>query len=232
MEDRGRAEHRNCCMVNTGTMVKYPSTLQYLILYTVLACAPPRLRIPASQCLATRHSRSAEGVFHPWKAARGAALRGIASCAVSLHSVPRRCSQLAVWTSSSEMLAVSALALVAWTPTTTPAAWRRSSACALRRSRSPICAADPRDVDLLQSYLLRAAIQTQLHYHLEFKNEVASRWLESFLGHEHLGVKAVGGPTFRGLDDGLVDRQRHAARHSEHLPGQKAGSPRITTQHS
>ena len=101
------------------------------------------------------------------------------------------------------MLAVSALALVAWTPTTTPAAWRRSSACALRRSRSPICAADPRDVDLLQSYLLRGAIQTQLHYHLEFKNEVASRWLESFLGHEHLGVKAVGGPTFRGLDDGL-----------------------------
>ena len=113
------------------------------------------------------------------------------------------------------MLAASIFS-VAWTPTTTPAAWRRSSACAPdacdlqltrgiapRRSRSPICAADPRDVDLLQSYLLRGAIQTQLHYHLEFKNEVASRWLESFLGHEHLGVKAVGGPTFRGLDDGL-----------------------------
>ena len=99
------------------------------------------------------------------------------------------------------MLLVSSVLLVALVPELRLASRRSTSP--RRATAPPICAADPRDVDLLQSYLLRGAIQTQLHYHLEFKNEVASRWLESFLGHEHLGVKAVGGPTFRGLDDGL-----------------------------
>ena len=99
------------------------------------------------------------------------------------------------------MLLVSSVLLVALVPEFRLAS--RQSTSPRRTTAPPICAADPRDVDLLQSYLLRGAIQTQLHYHLEFKNEVASRWLESFLGHEHLGVKAVGGPTFRGLDDGL-----------------------------
>ena len=99
------------------------------------------------------------------------------------------------------MLLVSSVLLVALVPELRLASRRSTSP--RRTTAPPICAADPRDVDLLQSYLLRGAIQTQLHYHLEFKNEVASRWLESFLGHEHLGVKAVGGPTFRGLDDGL-----------------------------
>ena len=60
----------------------------------------------------------------------------------------------------------------------------------------------------VQALLLQCAIQTQLSYYNEFKNEMRARWLESFLGHEHLKVERTsdrggGYAPFRGLSDGL-----------------------------
>lgn len=66
----------------------------------------------------------------------------------------------------------------------------------------------PRLPNQLSSLLLQSAIQTQLSYHVEFKNEVRTRWLEAFLGHEHLKVERSGRLNFKGLTDGLrVDWQ-------------------------
>ncbi|EOD06933.1 hypothetical protein EMIHUDRAFT_438618 [Emiliania huxleyi CCMP1516] len=59
------------------------------------------------------------------------------------------------------------------------------------------------------SLLMQCAIQAQLSYYNEFKNEMRARWLESFLGHAHLRVERTGGrkssgyPLYRGLSDGL-----------------------------
>ena len=59
------------------------------------------------------------------------------------------------------------------------------------------------------SLLMQCAIQAQLSYYNEFKNEMRARWLESFLGHDHLRVERTGGrkssgyPLYRGLSDGL-----------------------------
>lgn len=59
------------------------------------------------------------------------------------------------------------------------------------------------------SLLMQCAIQVQLSYYNEFKNEMRARWLESFLGHDHLKVERTGGrksggyPLYRGLSDGL-----------------------------
>ena len=60
----------------------------------------------------------------------------------------------------------------------------------------------------LSNLLLQCAIQAQLSYYNEFKNEMRSRWLESFLGHEHLrvertGAKGGGKILYRGLSNGL-----------------------------
>ena len=57
--------------------------------------------------------------------------------------------------------------------------------------------------------LCQCVVQAQLAYYNEFKNEVRSRWLEAFLGHEHLKVVRTGGRkdsgkvVYRGLSDGL-----------------------------
>ena len=59
------------------------------------------------------------------------------------------------------------------------------------------------------SLLMQCAIQAQLSYYNEFKNEMRARWLESFLGHEHLKVERTGGlkssgyPLYTGLSNGL-----------------------------
>jgi len=55
---------------------------------------------------------------------------------------------------------------------------------------------------------MQCSIQAQLSYYNEFKNELQSRWLGSFLGHEHLEVKRVsarGGGVLQyvGLEKGL-----------------------------
>ena len=55
--------------------------------------------------------------------------------------------------------------------------------------------------------MCQCTVQAQLGYYAEFKNEVRSRWLESFLGHEHLRVERTGAMTtrllYRGLSDGM-----------------------------
>jgi hypothetical protein len=66
----------------------------------------------------------------------------------------------------------------------------------------------PAPPEKLLALLMQCAVQAQLYYFNEFKNEIMGRWLESFLGHEHLNVKRVsdkGGGIiqFRGLSDGL-----------------------------
>jgi len=61
----------------------------------------------------------------------------------------------------------------------------------------------------LHSLLMQCSIQTQLGYYNEFKNELSARWLESFLGHEHLRVKRTasrkggGSPSYRGVKGSL-----------------------------
>lgn len=62
--------------------------------------------------------------------------------------------------------------------------------------------------ELLQNLLLRCAIQTQLSYYNEFKNECRARWLEAFLGHEHLRVQRIsdyggGRQNYKGITQGL-----------------------------
>jgi len=62
--------------------------------------------------------------------------------------------------------------------------------------------------ELLQNLLLQCAIQTQLSYYNEFKNECRAHWLESFLGHEHLQVERVsdyggGRQKYKGITGGL-----------------------------
>eukprot|EP00900_Chrysochromulina_parva_P009995 jgi/Chrpa1/18998/Chrysochromulina_OHIO_Genome00006673-RA len=59
----------------------------------------------------------------------------------------------------------------------------------------------------LLNLMCQCTVQAQLGYYAEFKNEVRSRWLESFLGHEHLRVERTGAMTtrllYRGLSDGM-----------------------------
>ena len=62
--------------------------------------------------------------------------------------------------------------------------------------------------EAVATLLVGCAVQAQLSYHNEFKNEVQGRWLEAFLGHEHLKVERVdsrggGRLLFRGLSDVL-----------------------------
>ena len=62
--------------------------------------------------------------------------------------------------------------------------------------------------DKLVNLVLQCAIQAQLSYYAEFKNEIRTRWLEAFLGHEHLGVQRVsdrgsGVIKYRGLSGGM-----------------------------
>ena len=62
--------------------------------------------------------------------------------------------------------------------------------------------------DRLHNLMLQSSIQTQLSYYNEFKNELQARWLTSFLGHEHLGVKRTQGtgpgqPSYRGVEGAL-----------------------------
>jgi len=51
----------------------------------------------------------------------------------------------------------------------------------------------------LNNLLMQCAIQSQLYYHNEFKNEIQARWLQSYLGHEHLEVQQVGIRTDGGV---------------------------------
>lgn len=60
----------------------------------------------------------------------------------------------------------------------------------------------------LCNLMMQCAVQASLSYHNEFKNEVKARWLQAFLGHEHLEVERVsdhggGRLLYRGLSDGL-----------------------------
>ena len=59
----------------------------------------------------------------------------------------------------------------------------------------------------LLGLVVQCAVQAQLAYHNELKSEVRAKWLESFLGHEHLHVERTGGRdsriVYRGLSDGL-----------------------------
>ena len=97
------------------------------------------------------------------------------------------------------------------------------SACALMLApavRPPACGirpppmmsmdegtAEPPPERLLQ-LLLQCGIQAQLSYYNEFKNEVRARWLEAFLGHNHLAVQRVsdrggGMLLYKGMSDGI-----------------------------
>ena len=73
---------------------------------------------------------------------------------------------------------------------------RDDGAAGVRPPPEPLC-----------NLLLQCAVQAQLSYHSEFKNEVKARWLAAFLGHEHLQVERVGRTqtriSYRGLSDGL-----------------------------
>mmetsp|Transcript_31436 Transcript_31436/g.72280 ORF Transcript_31436/g.72280 Transcript_31436/m.72280 type:complete len:446 (+) Transcript_31436:100-1437(+) len=77
------------------------------------------------------------------------------------------------------------------------------------RRASPVGSLDARDgCELPRTLLLQTAIQAQLSYSVEFKNELMGRWLSSFMGHEHLRVARTGdygsgAISFRGLDGGL-----------------------------
>ena len=59
----------------------------------------------------------------------------------------------------------------------------------------------------LLDLVVQCAVQAQLAYHNEFKSEVRAKWLEAFLGHEHLHVERIGGREsriiYRGLTNGL-----------------------------
>lgn len=60
----------------------------------------------------------------------------------------------------------------------------------------------------LANLLVQCAVQAQLSYYNEFKNEIKTRWLEAFLGHEHLRVERTGAQgsgkvLYRGLSNGL-----------------------------
>lgn len=62
--------------------------------------------------------------------------------------------------------------------------------------------------DQLGAIMTGCAVQAQLSYYNEFKSELQGRWLESFLGHEHLKVERIdsrggGRLLFRGLSDVL-----------------------------
>uniref|UniRef100_A0A7S4BIS2 Uncharacterized protein n=3 Tax=Chrysotila carterae TaxID=13221 RepID=A0A7S4BIS2_CHRCT len=62
--------------------------------------------------------------------------------------------------------------------------------------------------ELPEKLLLQCAIQAQLSYYNEFKDELKARWLESFLGHDHLRVQRVsdhggGRLLYQGIDNGL-----------------------------
>ncbi|KAL1529821.1 hypothetical protein AB1Y20_000753 [Prymnesium parvum] len=62
--------------------------------------------------------------------------------------------------------------------------------------------------DRLHNLLVQCSIQTQLGYYNEFKNELRGRWLESFLGHEHLKVQRTQGtgtglPLYKGVEGAL-----------------------------
>ena len=61
----------------------------------------------------------------------------------------------------------------------------------------------------LVGLMLQCAVQAQLSYFNQFKNELRAKWLQAFLGHEHLGVERTSGRTdggrilYHGLSDGL-----------------------------
>ena len=69
-----------------------------------------------------------------------------------------------------------------------------------------MCGSKPPPLKLL-NLMCQCTVQTQLGHYAEFKNEMRSRWLEAFLGHEHLRVVYTGSKTtrleYRGLSDGL-----------------------------
>jgi hypothetical protein len=84
-------------------------------------------------------------------------------------------------------------------PSPAVAVGRRACYCSMSASNPP--------PEKLLNLLCQCAVQAQLSYYGEFKNEVRARWLESFLGHEHLKVERVGSHNmrirYRGLSDGL-----------------------------
>ena len=66
----------------------------------------------------------------------------------------------------------------------------------------------------LHNLLMQCAIQAQISYYNEFKNEVMTKWLGAFLGHSHLSVKRVsdrgcGVLLYKGLSNNAM---RGAAR--------------------
>lgn len=76
----------------------------------------------------------------------------------------------------------------------------------------------------LLALMLQCSIQAQLSYYNEFKNEIRSRWLEAFLGHNHLEVKRMsdrGGGVlqYRGFSNGLK------CSHDDYLKTMLSGKP-------
>jgi len=61
----------------------------------------------------------------------------------------------------------------------------------------------------LMMLMVQCAVQAQLAYYNEFKNEVRAKWLESFLGQDQLEVERTGSGggriRYRGLSHGLRD---------------------------
>jgi len=75
----------------------------------------------------------------------------------------------------------------------------------------------------LLDLVVQCAVQSQLAYHNEFKSEVRAKWLESFLGHEHLHVERIGGHESRIVYRGLSGLNECSWR--DYLATMLRGSP-------
>lgn len=120
-----------------------------------------------------------------------------------------------MWRSASKYAILAALLAAPATPHVLArgavGASRVAGRAAPARAR-PLAASRERDGnEVPRKLLLQSSIQAQLSYAMEFKNELMGRWLESFLGHEHLRATRTGDMTstikFRGLDGLRCDWQ-------------------------
>lgn len=66
---------------------------------------------------------------------------------------------------------------------------RRVSTTRMAAGSDPLLGMNTPAETQVQNLLLRCALQAQISYYNEFKNECKARWLESFLGHEILRVQ-------------------------------------------
>ena len=186
-------ENVNCLVGRPGRSARQRPT--YLDVSHAALTFGERRPGPSRHSAWRRGTTGPQGVLHPWKQEKAGAA-GHASWRRQL-TTSQRCAPLftplavAERTSTSEMRAASAIALVAWTPTATP---RRAPFVGVRCADRELLigAADLRDVDLPQPFSSwrRDPDEGTTTPSRAARGGVAVAESSS---HEHLGVKAVGG---------------------------------------